>query len=94
VSDNGSSFRGETYQIAFPEDRCCTTSARASGARRPTASSSVLGALKYEDLYRAPIDEGGALAMETARFRGIYNRIRPLQALGDRTPPQAYLGDT
>jgi hypothetical protein len=40
--------------------------------------------LKYEHLYRAPIDDGGALAMETARFRDIYNRIRPHQALDDR----------
>jgi putative transposase len=49
------------------------------------------GTLKYEHLYRAPIDDGGALAMETARFRDIYNRIRPHQALGDRTPSQVYL---
>jgi hypothetical protein len=28
--------------------------------------------LTYEHLYRAPIDDGGALAMETARFRDIY----------------------
>jgi hypothetical protein len=49
------------------------------------------GTLKYEHLYRAPIDDGGALAMETARFRDIYNRIRPHQALDDRTPRQAYL---
>jgi len=45
-------------------------------------------------LYRAPIDDGGALAMETARFRDIYNRIRPHQSLGDRTPRDAYLGIT
>jgi hypothetical protein len=31
------------------------------------------------------------LAMETARFRDIYNRIRPHQALDDATPRQAYL---
>jgi hypothetical protein len=31
-------------------------------------------------LYRAPIDDGGALAMETARFRDIYNRVRPSSA--------------
>ena len=49
------------------------------------------GTLKYEHLYRAPIDDGGALAVETARFRDIYNRVRPHQAFGDRTPRQAYL---
>jgi putative transposase len=42
------------------------------------------GTLKYEYLYRAPIDDGGALAMETARFRDIYNRIRLHQALDDQ----------
>jgi len=47
--------------------------------------------LKYEHLYRAPIDDGGALAMENTLFRDIYNRIRPHQALNDRTPRQAYL---
>src|SRR2546429_6539503 len=47
--------------------------------------------LKYEHLYRAPIDDGDALAMEVARFRQIYNTIRPHQALGDQTPRQAYL---
>jgi hypothetical protein len=37
-----------------------------------------------EHLYRAPIDDGGALAMETARFRDIHNRIPRHQALDDR----------
>ena len=42
-------------------------------------------------LYRAPIADGVALAMETARFRDIYNSIRLHRALDDRTPRQAYL---
>jgi hypothetical protein len=29
--------------------------------------------------------------MKTARFRDICNRIRPYQALDDRTPRQAFL---
>jgi len=45
----------------------------------------------WTHLYRTPIDDGGALAVETARFRDIYNRVRPHQALGNRTPRQAYL---
>jgi transposase InsO family protein len=49
------------------------------------------GTLKYEHLFRAPIDDGGGLAMETARFRDIYNRIRPHQAVGDQTPQAAYI---
>jgi len=42
-------------------------------------------------IYRAPIDDGDAFAMETHRYRHIYNTIRPHQALGDRVPRQAYL---
>jgi hypothetical protein len=56
----------------------------------PCRSTSCRPALR-RSAYRAPIDDGGALAMETARFRDIYNRIRPHQALDDRTPRQAYL---
>ena len=71
--------------------RCCATSAPASGAQTNGVIERFSGTLKYEHLYRAPIDDGGALAMETARFRDIYNRIRPHQALDDRTLRQAYL---
>ena len=35
-----------------------------------------------------------ALEMETARFRDIHNRIRPHLSPGERTPRQAYLGNT
>ena len=69
--------------------RCCATSGPASGAR--SARRDRRPSDEYEHLYRAPIDDGGALAMEAARFRDIYNRIRPHQALDDRTPRQAYL---
>jgi transposase InsO family protein len=46
---------------------------------------------KYEHLFRGPIDDAGALAVELQRFRQIYNTIRPHQALGDRVPRAAYL---
>ena len=35
--------------------------------------------------------EAAVQSAETARFRDIDNRIRPHQALDDRTPRQAYL---
>jgi len=66
----------------------------AEAARRHGVSTESIRWRNYEHLYRAPIDDGGALAMETARFRDIYNRIRPHQSLGDRTPREAYLGIT
>ncbi len=49
---------------------------------------------KNEHVFRAPIDDGGALALETTRFRDIDNRIRPHQALRDRAPRTAYPGSS
>jgi len=46
------------------------------------------GTLKYEHLFRGPINDGDALAVEV---RQIYNTIRPHQSLADRTPRDAYL---
>lgn len=94
VSDNGSCFRGETYQAAFAGDDPLLRHVR-TRVRSPQTNGVIerfFGTLKYEHLYRAPIDDGGALAMEAARFRDIYNRIRPHQSIGDRTPRAAYLG--
>ena len=42
-------------------------------------------------LFRGPINDGDALAVEVNWFRQIYNTIRPHQALGDRTPRDAHL---
>jgi putative transposase len=47
--------------------------------------------VKYEHLYRGPIKDGDALAVEVNRFRQIYNTIRPPPSLHDRTPRDAYL---
>lgn len=49
------------------------------------------GTLKYENLFRAEIGDGGDLAMEIRRFRQIYITIRPHRGIGDRTPHQAFL---
>lgn len=48
------------------------------------------GTLKYEHLCRAIIDDGDALAVEVNLFRQTYNTRRPHQALGHRTPHDAY----
>ena len=96
VSDNGPCFRGETYKTAFAGEDPLLRHVR-TRVRSPQTNGVIerfFGTLKYEHLYRAPIDDGGALAMETASFRDIYNRIRPHQSLGDRTPRDAYLGIT
>jgi putative transposase len=96
VPDNGSCFRGETYRAAFAGDDSLLRHVR-TRVRSPQTNGvfeRFFGTRKYEHLYRVLIDDGGALAMETDRFRDIYNRIRPHQSLGKRTPRQAYLGNT
>jgi putative transposase len=93
VSDNGSCYRSKTFRTAFDGDDPLLRHVR-TRVRSPQTNGVAerfFETLKYEHLYRAPIDDGDALAMETHRFRQIYNTIRPHQALGDRTPRDAYL---
>jgi len=93
VSDNGSCYRASTFRAAFDGDDPVLRHVR-TRVRSPQTNGVIerfFETLKYEHLYRAPIDDGDALAMEVARFRQIYNTIRPHQALGDQTPRHAYL---
>ena len=93
VSDNGSCFRGDTYQTAFAGEDPLLRHVR-TRVRSPQTNGVVerfFGTLKYEHLYRGRIDDGDALAVEINLFRQIYNTVRPHQTLGDRTPRGAYL---
>ena len=79
VSDNGSCFRGQTYQTTFAGEDPLRRHVHCR-ARSPQTNGVIerfSGTLKYERLYRAPIDDGGAFAVETARVCDIYNRVRP-----------------
>ncbi len=74
---------------------CCRGGFAPAPCPQPRAESQInrvierfFATLKCEHLYRTPIDHGG-LAVETARFRDIYNRVRPHQALDDRIPRRA-----
>jgi transposase InsO family protein len=93
VSDNGPCFRGEVYATAFTGDDLLLRHVR-TRVRSPQTNGVVerfFGTLEYEHLYRAEIADGDALAVETNWFRQVYNTIQLHQALGDRTPRQAYL---
>ena len=52
------------------------------------------GSLKYEHLYREEITDGVMLADEAERYRQIFNRIRPHEALQMRRPTDVYLTAT
>jgi putative transposase len=93
VSDNGPCYRGAVFKTTFNGDDPLLRHVR-TRVKSPQTNGVVerfFGTLKYEHLYRGHIADGDALAVEVALFVDTYNRIRPHQALGDRTPQQAYL---
>jgi putative transposase len=93
VSDNGPCFRGAVFADAFTGDDPLLHHVR-TRVRSPQTNGVIerfFGTLKYEHLFRGPINDAGALAVDVQRFRQIYNTIRPRQALGDRVPRAAYL---
>jgi transposase InsO family protein len=93
VSDNGPCFRGAVFAEAFTGDDPLLRHVR-TRVKSPQTNGVIerlFGTLKYEHLFRGPINDGDALAVEVNWFRHIYNTIRPHQALGDRTPRDAYL---
>lgn len=97
VSDNGPCYRGKAFQALFADQDDPLLRHVRTRIKSPQTNGVIerfFGSLKYEHLYRGYIGDGDALDMEAHRFRIIYNTIRPHQALGDRTPKQAYLNPT
>ena len=93
VSDNGPCFRSGVFAESFTGEDPLLRHVR-TRVKSPQTNGVIerfFGTLKYEHLYRGPINDGDALAVEVNRFRQIYNTIRPHQALHDRTPRDAYL---
>jgi transposase InsO family protein len=96
VTDNGSAFKSASFAELFTGADPLLKHVR-TRVRSPQTNGVVerfFGTAKYEHLYRAPITDGAGLAYETARFRTIYNTLRPHQAIGYKTPVLAYLQRT
>ena len=91
VSDNGPCFRSGVFAESFTgEDPLLRhVHTRVKSSQLNGVIERFFGTLKYEHLYRGPINDGDALAVEVNRFRQIYNTIRPHQALHDRTARDA-----
>lgn len=97
VSDNGPCYRGKDFQALFANQDDPLLRHVRTRIKSPQTNGVIerfFGTLKYEHLYRGYIGDGDALDMEAHHFRIVYNTIRPHQALGDRTPKQAYLNST
>src|SRR6266536_1397884 len=79
VSDNGPCFRGAVFAEAFTGDDPLLRHVR-TRVKSPQTNGVIerfFGTPKYEHLFRGPIDDAGALAVEVGRFRQIYSTIRP-----------------
>ncbi|GAB3399374.1 transposase [Flindersiella endophytica] len=103
VSDNGSCFRGQVFAQELADQNRTEDGedpllrhvrTRVKSPQTNGVVERFFGTLKYEHLFRCEIPDGDALAVETNLFRQTYNSVRPHQALGDRTPRQAYLDGT
>jgi transposase InsO family protein len=93
VTDNGPRFRSGVFAEAFTGEDALLRHVR-TRVRSPQTDGVIerfFGTLKHEHLFRGPINDGDALAVEVGRFRPIYNTIRPHQALAHRTPRAACL---
>lgn len=94
VTDNGPCYRGKDFQALFADQDDPLLRHVRTRIKSPQTNGVIerfFGTLKYEHLYRGYIGDGDALDMEAHHYRIVYNTIRPHQALGDRTPKQAYL---
>jgi transposase InsO family protein len=87
VSDNGPAYKSTDFLRfirSHPELRHIRTRHRA-----PETNGVIerfYGSLKYEHLYREEIPDAQVLSEQVERFREIYNRIRPHEAIGFLTP--------
>jgi putative transposase len=77
VSDNGPCLRSGVFAESFTGEDPLLRHVR-TRVKSPQTNGVIerfFGTLKYEHLYRGPVNDGDALAVEVNRFRQIYNTI-------------------
>jgi putative transposase len=93
VTDNGGpfrSFRFGAFVASRPELRHVRTRVRSPGQNG--VRERAFGSLKYERLYREPIDDALGLVREAEAFRVEFNTIRPHEALAWNRPADVHTG--
>ena len=92
VTDNGPCFKSSRF-AAFvdrhPELIHIRTKRKSPGQNG--VRERAFGSLKYEHLYRHEIDDGHDLGLHVARYRQLYNTVRPHQTLAGRRPLDVHL---
>ncbi len=94
VSDNGPAYKADAF-TRFVEARPWLAHVR-TRYRSPQSNGVIerfYETVKYEHLYRQDIANGIVLNDELAKFRHVYNELRPHEHLGILTPGEAYRAD-
>lgn len=92
VSDNGAAYKAtrfKTYIDSLDEIRHVRTRHHAPETNGVVERFN--STLKYEHLYRVPVEDASDLMDQVAYFIEFYNTRRPHQAIGQRPPIEAYL---
>lgn len=92
VTDNGPCFKSVRF-AAYIERRpeLIHIRTRRKSPNQNGVRERAFGSLKYEHLYRLEIDDGHQLGQEVERYRELFNRIRPHEALAMRRPLDVHL---
>jgi transposase InsO family protein len=93
VTDNGGPFRSFRFGALItsrPELRHVRTRVKSPGQNG--VRERAFGSLKYERLYRQPIDDALDLVREAEAFRAEFNTVRPHEALAWNRPLDVHQG--
>jgi putative transposase len=93
VTDNGGPFRSFRFGALItsrPELRHVRTRVKSPGQNG--VRERAFGSLKYERLYREPIDDALDLVREAGAFRREFNSVRPHEALAWNRPLEVHRG--
>ena len=91
VTDNGPASRVDGLPPGWRPRNTSSTSGPAT--RRPWTNGVIerwFRSVKYERLYRREISDGLELARQVDDYLGIFNSIRPHEAIGMKTPLSVY----
>lgn len=94
VTDNGAAYRSADFArfiASRPELRHVRTRHHAPETNGVVERFNQ--SIKYEHLYREEITNGQELVDEIQGYRALYNRIRPHEGIGFRTPIDVYLSE-
>ena len=90
VTDNGGSFRFESFIATHPELRHVPTQVRTPGQNGSRERS--FGSLKHEQLFLEEIPDAIDLAAHAEAYQTEHNTVQPHEAIASNRPLEVHLG--